>query len=99
MDKFDKWLMAGAEDGAESQDRIDEEITRLMHSEYDPDNFNNFVEAIGEDCLVQHKDTIEEALRNNDKALLGLVVSCAVYEYWEKKATEDAQDQESQGLL
>jgi hypothetical protein len=99
MDKFDKWLMAGAEDGQDSQDRIDEEITRLMHSEYDPDNFENFVEAIGEDCLVQHKDTIEEALSKNDKALLGLVVSCAVYEYWEKKATEDAQDQESQGLL
>jgi hypothetical protein len=48
---------------------------------------------------VQHKDTIDAALRNNDKALLGLVVRCAVYEYWEKKATEDAQDQESQGLL
>ena len=99
MSGYDKWLMAGAEDGADAQDRIDEEIIRLMHSEYDQDNFDNFVEAIGEDCLVQHKDTIEEALTNNDKALLGLVISCAVYEYWEKKAKADAQDQESAGLL
>ena len=99
MDKFDKWLMAGAEDGQDAQDRMDEEITRLMHSEYDPDNYENFVEAIGEDCLVEHKETIEEALTKNDKALLGLILSSAVYDYWEKKAIADAQDQESQGLL
>lgn len=99
MHNFDRWLTSGADDGLLSQDRIDEEITRLMKSEYNPDSFDNFVEAIAEDCLVQHKNTIEQALICNDKALLGLIVSCAVYDYWEKRATEDAEDQESQGLL
>lgn len=99
MNTYDKWLMAGADDGQDAQDRIDEEVTRLMHSEYDPDNFDNFVEAIGEDCLVKHKDTIEQALITDDKSLLGLIISCAVYDYWEKKAIADAEDQESAGLL
>jgi hypothetical protein len=99
MSGYDKWIMSSADDGLDEQDRIDQEISRLMKLDYDPDNFNNFVEAITEDCLAPHKDTIEQALITDDKALLGLLISSAVFTYWEKKAINDAQDQESAGLL
>jgi len=99
MDNYDRWLMAGADDGMDEQDRIDEEQARLLKEENNPDDYNNFIEAITEDCLAPHCDALEEALKQDDKAKIGLIISAAVYTYWEKKSLEEAQLSEEGGFL
>jgi len=99
MDNYDRWLMAGADDGMDEQDRIYEEQARLLKEENNPDDYNNFIEAITEDCLVPHCDALEEALQKDDKAKIGLIISAAVYTYWEEKSLEEAQLSEEGGFL
>ncbi|MGI9214271.1 MAG: hypothetical protein ACR2HS_00985 [Gammaproteobacteria bacterium] len=99
MDNFDRWLESGADSGLDEQDRIDEEQARLLKEENNPDNYANFIEAITEDCLAEHSDLLEDALQKNDKALIGLIISSAVYTYWEEKSLEEAQLSEEGGFL
>ena len=99
MDKYDSWLESGADDGLDEQDRIDEEQARLLKEENNPNDYNNFIEAIAEDCLAEHSALLEDALQKNDKALIGLIVSSAVYTYWENKSLEEAQLSEEGGFL
>ena len=96
---YDRWLESGADDGLDEQDRIDEEQARLLKEENNPDHYANFIEAITEDCLASHCDALEEALQQNDKAKIGLIISSAVYTYWENKSLEEAQLSEEGGFL
>ena len=99
MNKYDAWLQAPYVAAEDDQEKVDQRICNLLNGEYDPDNFQNFLEAISEDALYIHKDSIEEALKNNDKATLGLLIQSAVFTYWEKKATETAEQEEAAGML
>jgi hypothetical protein len=51
------------------------------------------MEAIYEECLYKHQESIEQALITNDKATLGLLIQSAVYTYWEEKAIAQADDE------
>jgi hypothetical protein len=99
MDNYDRWLVSGCDAGLDEQDRIDEEVARLMKEENNPDYYANFVEAITEDALAPHSDALEEALQQDDKAKIGLIISAAVYTYWEEKSNEEAQHSEEGGFL
>jgi hypothetical protein len=90
MDNFDSWLESGADDGLDDQDLINDEITRLMKEENNPDLYHNFIEAISEDCLSDHKDALEEALAQDDKQKVGLIISSSVFVYWEDKSEKEA---------
>lgn len=99
MSGYDSWLESGAHDGEDEEIRIEEEQARLLAEENNPDDYNNFVEAIAEDCLVKHWDALEQALQQNDKEKIGLIISSAVYTYWEDKSLEQAQLSEEGGFL
>ena len=99
MSGYDSWLESGADDGLDEQDRIDEEVARLLKEENNPDHYSNFIEAITEDALAPHCDALEEALQQDDKAKIGLIISAAVYTYWENKSNEEAQLSEEGGFL
>lgn len=99
MDKYDRWLESGADDGMDAQDRIEEEASRLMKEENNPDEYYNFVEAISEDALYEHKDALQDALEKNDKEKIGLIISAAVYTYWEERSQHEAELSEEGGFL
>ena len=99
MNKYDAWLESPYRKAGDAEDRIDQRIAELMHGEMNPDNFDNFMEALYEECLYKHRDTIEEALQKNDKAMLGLLIQSAVYDYWEGKAVSQADEEEADGDL
>ena len=99
MDNYDRWLESGADDGLDEQDRIDEEQARLLKEENNPNHYSNFIEAITEDALAPHSDALEEALEQDDKEKIGLIISSAVYTYWENKSYEEAQLSEEGGFL
>lgn len=93
MNKYDAWLESPYRQSGDREAQIDERITELLHGEMNPDNFDNFMEAIYEECLYKHQDSIEQALITNDKATLGLLIQSAVYTYWEEKAIAQADDE------
>jgi len=74
-------------------DMIQESADKKMRNEYDPADYHNFVEAIGEDALAKHWDTIKTAWESGDKATVGLMNTTAIYTYWENKAISEAEDE------
>jgi hypothetical protein len=99
MDGYDRWLESGADDGADAQDRIDEEVSRLMKEENNPDDYYNFILAISEEALYEHRDALQDALEKDDKEKIGLILSAAVYTYWEEKSLHEAELSEEGGFL
>jgi hypothetical protein len=74
-------------------DMIQEAADKKMRNEYEPADYHNFVEAIGEDALAKHWDTIKTAWNSGDKATVGLMITTAIYTYWENKAISEAEDE------
>jgi len=74
-------------------DMISEAVEKKMNTEYNPSDYHNFVEAIAEDALAKHWDTIQDAWNRGDKATIGLMITSAIYTYWENKAISEADDE------
>jgi len=76
----------------EDDEDYEEEIAELLNGEYNPDLPENIQSAIMDDALFgEHWETLVTALQNNNKELIGLIVSTCIYEYWENKAEKDCQ--------
>lgn len=75
-------------------DMISEAAEAKLRKEYDPSDYHNFTEAVTEDALAKHWDTIKDAWDRGDKATIGLMITSAIYTYWENKAISDAENEE-----
>ena len=74
-------------------DYISAAVDKKLRNEYDPADYHNFTEAVGEDALAKHWDTIQDAWNRGDKATVGLMITTAIYTYWENKAISEADDE------
>jgi len=74
-------------------DMIQESVDSKLRKEYDPSDYHNFTEAVTEDALAKHWDTIKDAWDRGDKATVGLMITSAIYTYWENKAISDAENE------
>ena len=95
---YEGWLSSGAHANEDEEIYIEERISELLKLECDPNRIGNVCEAIGEDCLYNHKEQIEEAMRTRDFVALGRLLWGDVFEYWENMAMTIAQDEVEQGL-
>lgn len=72
-------------DAEEIQERIDYE---LKNDNY-PYSEDNILEAICDDGLIKHLPTLATLLSNGDTAQAGLVLSSALYTYWEERTERE----------
>jgi len=72
-------------DGEEIQERIDYE---LKNDNY-PYSEDNILEAINDDGLIKHLSTLATLLANGDTAEAGMVLSSALYTYWEERTERE----------
>jgi hypothetical protein len=76
----------------EDNEDFEEEVAELLNGEYNPDLEENIKEAFLNDAFFgSHWDTLVNALQNNNKEMIGVIVSTCIYEYWESKAEKDCQ--------
>lgn len=72
-------------DGEEIQELID---YKLKNENY-PYSADNILEALHNDALVPHLDTIATFLANDDTVNAGLILSSAIYTWWEKMSERE----------
>lgn len=72
-------------DAEEIQERIDYE---LKNDNY-PYSEDNILEAMNDDGLIKHLPTLATLLSNGDTAQAGLVLSSALYTYWEERTERE----------
>lgn len=76
----------------EDDEDFDEQIAELLNGDFNPDLEENIKDAILDDALFgNHWDTLVTALQNNDKNLIGIIVSTSIYEYWEARAESECR--------
>jgi len=76
-------------------DMIQEAADAKLRNEYNPSDYHNFTYAVSEDALAKHWDTIKDAWDRGDKATVGLIITTAIYTYWENKAVDEADREAS----
>ena len=72
-------------DAEEIQERIDYEMKHINY----PYTEENLREALYDDGLEKHMATISTLLAEGKKAEAGLVLSSAIYTYWEDRTTRE----------
>lgn len=76
----------------EDDEDLDEQICELMNGSYNPDLPENIKEAFLNDAFFgDHWDALVEALQKNEKAVVGLIISTCIFEYWESRAESACQ--------
>jgi hypothetical protein len=72
-------------DGEEIQERIDYE---LKNDNY-PYSEDNILDAIADEALIPHLATLATLLASGDTAQAGVVLSSALYTYWENRTERE----------
>jgi len=95
---YDSWLEQPYQDQYDEDDKIDSRVEELMEEDYNPNDFNNFVESISE-ASKDDIETIEDYLQRKEYDKLGLKLWAICYERMEKQATNHAVENLNSGYL
>jgi len=92
MNKYDNWLESPYNEAEDEQAELDEQIAELLNGDYNPDLPENIKEAFLNDAFFgAHWDALVDAIQKNEKAVIGLIITTCLYEYWENRAEQDCQ--------
>lgn len=75
-------------DAEEFQERVDHQ---LKHENY-PYSEENITTALENDAIAKHLSTLATLLKNGQTAEAGLVLSSALYTYWEQRTEREVQE-------
>lgn len=93
---YDDWLEAPFQEAEARANAIDSITESLLSGDYQPENIDNFNEALGEGCLdtevVQEKLKAAIAVGVFGHQAIGKVIWDAVYAYWYDQAAKKAID-------
>jgi hypothetical protein len=92
MTKYDNWLESPYDEAEKEQAEFEEKVAELLNGDYSPDLPENIKEAIVDDALFgNHWDALVDAIQRNEKAVVGLIITTCLYEYWETRAERDCE--------
>jgi len=92
MSRYDNWLEQPYNEAEDEQSEFDERVAELLNSDYNPDLPENIKEAFMNDAFFgSHWDALVDAIQKNEKAVIGLIITTCLYEYWEARAESDCQ--------
>lgn len=92
MSKYDDWLEQPYNEAEDEQAEFDEQVAELLNGDYNPDLPENIKEAFLNDAFFgSHWDALVDAIQKNEKAVVGLIITTCLYEYWESRAESDCQ--------
>lgn len=84
----------------DDSDLLDERIAELLNSDYSPEDYSNFAEAISE-ATATEREAVETILQQPtiDYEALGRKLFCMAFERMERYAENHAQEDLSSGYL
>jgi hypothetical protein len=85
MNRADAYYEPEDNDSEEIQERIDYDL-KTVNNPYTEENLR---EALYDDGVEKHMATIATLLQQGDTAAAGLVLSSAIYTYWEDRTTRE----------
>jgi len=89
---YDSWLESPYDEAEKEQAEFEEKVAELLNGDYSPDLPENIKEAIADDALFgSHWDALVDAIQKNEKAVVGLIITTCLYEYWEARAERDCE--------
>jgi len=88
MSLHDAYYEQPDDDGEEIQERIDFE---MKYANY-PYSEENILDAIADEALIECLPTLATLLQRGDTNAAGLVLSSALYTYWEDRTTREVLD-------
>lgn len=95
---IDRFLMAQADAEAQLDEEFNERVVELLNTEWNPEKFDNVMEAINNDCLYKIKEQLEYAILHNDFTEYGRIIFKEVEEYCIRQAEDQANYEISKGL-
>lgn len=78
------------DDGQDQYDQMHMEVDRLMRGANNPFTADNIFEALADEALVPHLETLATKLQQRDKLAVGTILSAALYTYFEKRSQNEA---------
>lgn len=75
-------------DAEEFAERVDFE---MKYANY-PYSEENILEAIADEALIPHIQSLATLLRKGDTAAAGVVLSSALYTYWEQRTEREVEE-------
>ena len=92
MKSYDSWLEAPFHEAEDDQQEFEEKVAELLNGDYNPDLPENIKEAFLNDAFFgSHWNALVDAIQKNEKAVVGLVITTCIYEYWESRAEIDCK--------
>lgn len=88
---YDRWLEQPYQDQCDMDNALEEIEQELLEGEYNPNHFDNFVEAIAE-ASQDNIETIDDYMAQREFEKLGRALWCISLEYWEKKAKDKSPE-------
>lgn len=85
MSLHDKWYEPPEDDWEEIEEKIDYE----MKNDNYPYTKDNIWECMSDDGLVPHLETLATLLAKGDTAAAGVVLSSALFTYWEERTERE----------
>lgn len=73
-------------------EEIEENIDYLLKNENNPYTKENIEEAILNDAMYKHTETLAGLLEKGDTAAAGVVLSSLLYTYWEERSRDQVLD-------
>lgn len=95
---MDRYLLSVAEENARLDEEFSERVCELLNSEWNPEKFDNVMEAINDDVLYPIKEQLEFAILHNDFTEYGRIIFKQVEEYCIRQAEDQANYEFSRGL-
>lgn len=95
---MDRFLMAQADAEAQLEEDFYLRVCELLNEEWNPEKFQNVMEAINDDCLYPIKEALEYCIMHNDFTEYGRIIFKQVEEYCIKQAEDQANLEFSRGL-
>ena len=89
MDRYDSWLEQPFQEQCQAESEFHEQVDELLDTKYSIKNFENFTEALYDECLNDRRQEIEEALANHDTKRLGQIIYGSVYQWLEIMAERE----------
>jgi len=95
---IDRFLMSLAEEDAQLEEQFNDRVCELLNNEWNPDSFDNVMDAIHDDCLYPIREKLEYAILHNDFTEYGRLIFKQVEEWCIGKAEDQANEEFARGL-
>lgn len=90
---YDQWLDSRKHESDEFEHEFEMRSERHLQTDWNPQNYETFLDALFDADLELRKKDLAEAVANDDAKWIGQIILHLVYDYCEDKAKQLAKEE------